>query len=45
VTAIRAFAGPVPAALLVLAIVFAWRYPITRERHRHLLDELASREN
>jgi GPH family glycoside/pentoside/hexuronide:cation symporter len=45
VTAIRAFAGPVPAALLVLSIVFAWRYPITRERHRHLLDELASREN
>jgi GPH family glycoside/pentoside/hexuronide:cation symporter len=45
VTAIRAFAGPVPAALLVLAIVFAWRYPITRERHRHLLDELAGRES
>lgn len=45
VTAIRAFAGPVPAVLLVLAIVFAWRYPITRERHRHLLDELAGREN
>ncbi|MGD1995084.1 MAG: MFS transporter [Anaerolineae bacterium] len=45
VMAIRAFAGPVPAVLLVLAIVFAWRYPLTRERHRHLLDELAGREN
>lgn len=45
VTAIRAFAGPVPAVLLVLAIVFAWRYPITRERHQDLLDELAGRES
>ncbi len=44
VTAIRFFAGPVPAALLMLAIVFAWRYPISREQHRSLLEELAGRE-
>jgi GPH family glycoside/pentoside/hexuronide:cation symporter len=41
VQAIRAFAGPVPAVLLVLAIVFAWRYPITRERHRATCEALA----
>jgi GPH family glycoside/pentoside/hexuronide:cation symporter len=44
VQAIRFFAGPVPALLLVLAILFAWRYPITREQHRALLDELAGRD-
>ncbi len=43
VLAIRAFAGPVPAALLGLAIVFAWAYPITRERHQAALAELAGR--
>ncbi|MBN1148327.1 MAG: MFS transporter [Anaerolineales bacterium] len=42
--AIRTFAGPVPALLLVLAIVCAWFYPITRESHRALRDELAGRE-
>jgi GPH family glycoside/pentoside/hexuronide:cation symporter len=42
VQAIRAFAGPVPAALLVLAIVFAWRYPITRESHRATCEALGS---
>ena len=32
--AIRLFTGPMPAVLLLLAILFAWRYPITRESHR-----------
>jgi GPH family glycoside/pentoside/hexuronide:cation symporter len=41
---IRAFMGPIPAALLLLAIAFAWRYPITRERHQELLDQLAARD-
>jgi GPH family glycoside/pentoside/hexuronide:cation symporter len=45
VRAIRAFAGPVPAVLLVLAVVFAWRYPITRESHRATCDALADLEN
>ncbi len=40
VRAIRVFMGPVPTVLLLLAIAFAWRYPITRERHRALCREL-----
>jgi GPH family glycoside/pentoside/hexuronide:cation symporter len=44
VQAIRFFMGPVPIALLVLAILFAWRYPIGREQHRALRDELAARD-
>jgi GPH family glycoside/pentoside/hexuronide:cation symporter len=44
VMTIRVFMGPVPVVLLVLAILFAWRYPISRERHRALRDELAARE-
>ena len=44
VQAIRVFAGPVPAVLLFLAILVAWRYSISRERHHALLEELAARE-
>jgi GPH family glycoside/pentoside/hexuronide:cation symporter len=44
VQAIRAFAGPVPAVLLMLAILFAWRYPITRERHRATCEAVAEME-
>jgi GPH family glycoside/pentoside/hexuronide:cation symporter len=44
VQAIRIFISPVPIVLLVLAILFAWRYPISRERHRALRDELAARD-
>jgi GPH family glycoside/pentoside/hexuronide:cation symporter len=44
VQAIRVFMGPVPIVLLVLAILFAWRYPIGREQHRALRDELATRD-
>lgn len=43
VLAIRAFAGPVPAGLLVAAILFAWAYPLTRETHQAALQELAGR--
>jgi len=38
--AIRVFMGPVPALLLILAVVLASFYPITRESHRALLEEL-----
>lgn len=38
---IRLFTGPIPAALLVIAILFAWWYPITREAHQLHLDQLA----
>jgi GPH family glycoside/pentoside/hexuronide:cation symporter len=42
--AIRLFIGPIPAVLLFLAILFAWKYPITRESHQATLLELAERE-
>ncbi len=44
VLAIRFFAGPIPAVLLALSILFAWRYPITRESHQALVDQLAARD-
>ena len=44
VNAIRIFTGPIPAVLLFFAIVFAWKYPITREKHQSTLRELAERE-
>lgn len=43
VNAIRIFAGPVPAVLLFLAVIFAWKYSITRESHQATLQELAER--
>ena len=45
VSIIRFFMGPVPAVLLAVAIIFAWRYPISRERHQALRDQLAARES
>jgi GPH family glycoside/pentoside/hexuronide:cation symporter len=44
VTAIRLFMSPVPIALLLLAILCAWYYPISRERHQALRNQLAARE-
>ncbi|MBL8055755.1 MAG: MFS transporter [Anaerolineales bacterium] len=44
VQAIRAFAGPVPAALLLGAVLFAWAYPITRASHQATVAELAGRD-
>ncbi len=43
VRAIRWFMGPIPAALLLIAILFAWRYPISREKHQELRKELESK--
>jgi GPH family glycoside/pentoside/hexuronide:cation symporter len=37
---IRLFISIVPAVLLVAAIAFARKYPITREKHRSLLEQL-----
>ena len=42
--AIRFFIGPIPALLLIFAMLFALRYPISRESHQATLEELASRE-
>ncbi|MBN2393188.1 MAG: MFS transporter [Anaerolineae bacterium] len=44
VTAIRIFTGPIPAVLLFLGVLFAWKYPITRASHQATLQELAERE-
>ena len=44
VNAIRFFAGPIPALLLFLAILFASRYSITREAHMQTLELLAERD-
>jgi len=44
INAIRIFIGPIPAILLLLAVLFAWKYPITRESHQATLQELAERE-
>ena len=44
IQAIRVFTGPIPAVLLLLAVFFAWNYPITRESHEATLQELAGRE-
>lgn len=44
IQAIRLFTGPIPTALLILAVLFAWKYPITRATHQATLRELAARE-
>ncbi len=41
--AIRFMTGPVGALLLVSAVVVAWFYPLTRERHARILSALARR--
>jgi GPH family glycoside/pentoside/hexuronide:cation symporter len=43
-TAIRFFIGPIPVLLLLLALLFTWRYPITRESHQAALEEIANRK-
>lgn len=40
VLAIRLFMSIVPAILLVIAIAFAWKYPLSREKHQALLSQL-----
>jgi glycoside/pentoside/hexuronide:cation symporter, GPH family len=44
VSAIRFFIGPIPAVLLFFAILFAWKYPITRESHQATLQQLAEHD-
>jgi glycoside/pentoside/hexuronide:cation symporter, GPH family len=43
VNVIRIFMGPVPAVLLILSILFAWRIKVTRESHQALVEELQNR--
>jgi GPH family glycoside/pentoside/hexuronide:cation symporter len=40
VDAIRLFMGPIPAVLLILSILFAWRVGITRESHQAMVIKL-----
>ena len=42
---IQWFMGPIPAVLLSLSVVFAWFYPITREMHASLREQLAARNS
>jgi GPH family glycoside/pentoside/hexuronide:cation symporter len=41
--AIRFIVGPIPALLLLIGMLLAWRYPITRQRHAELHQVLAER--
>ncbi len=41
-TAIRIAIGPLPAGALLVGLVFAWFYPITKSRHAQILAELAA---
>lgn len=45
INAMRIFIGPIPAILLFLAILFAWKYPITRESHQATLKQLAEHDS
>jgi GPH family glycoside/pentoside/hexuronide:cation symporter len=42
---IRLVIGPVPAALLCGGIIFAMLYPLGRESHGHIVEELEKRRN
>jgi glycoside/pentoside/hexuronide:cation symporter, GPH family len=41
--AIRMLIGPLPAVLLLISILLAWRFPINRARHAELRAELAEK--
>ncbi len=43
ITGIRLLYGPVPAALMLLAFVVFWRFPLTRERHAEIRAALDAR--
>ena len=40
---IRLFIGPVPSILLLISLVLAWFYPLTRSKHMELQQKLAAR--
>ncbi|APB34270.1 Na+/melibiose symporter and related transporters [Gloeomargarita lithophora Alchichica-D10] len=42
--AIRVMIGPLPTLVLILGLVFAYFYPITREKHAEILLQLAERK-
>ena len=42
-TGIRLVIGPVPAVLLLVGILFALRYPLSREKHAQVVADLQAR--
>ncbi len=40
---IRLVIGPIPAVLLIIGILFAWLYPLSREQHAAMVRELEAR--
>jgi GPH family glycoside/pentoside/hexuronide:cation symporter len=40
---IRIAVGPIPAVLLIVGIVFAYRYPLTRKKYKEVEEELEKR--
>ncbi|MCS7031021.1 MAG: MFS transporter [Gloeomargarita sp. SKYG116] len=43
--AIRLMIGPIPGVVLLIGLVFAYLYPITREKHAEILLQLAERRH
>ncbi len=41
--AIRILIGPIPVLVLLAGLFFAWRFPITKEKHAEVLAQLAER--
>jgi GPH family glycoside/pentoside/hexuronide:cation symporter len=42
-TAMRLLMGPFPAVLLILSMILAWKYPLTKKRHLEVREELAKK--
>ena len=45
VNGIRLVVGPLPAALLILGIIFALTYPLDREKYNEVREKLAEMKN
>jgi GPH family glycoside/pentoside/hexuronide:cation symporter len=43
INTIRFFMGPIPAVLLILSIIFAWRVTITRQSHHEMVEKLKNK--
>lgn len=42
-TAMRILMGPFPAVLLILSMILAWKYPLTKSRHLEVREQLAKK--
>lgn len=43
IAAIRIAIGPLPVVAIIIGLIVAWRFPITKERHAEILRELEAR--